>query len=805
MRGQTVGAALLLLGGYHLIMQHAFSSSAPTGCAHRRPRRGAADTLDDRPPPPRAGMPSAWVAPRRSNLRANAPAAELLARLDGPTTVHFTFGSFSMMEFLHNWRHFVQKAGLRPALVGAADHQMFVACEAEGIGALEIAGGLDVWTYTRSRNASTAVQQGKSDFKYYRHHKRSFLELGLVKVAFLWELLELGHDILISDLDVVWIRPEWERWMSYRGEKHGRPPLPEAALQAMADVLVSTDELDEEYDAHGLWERWPHGVGWGRRSDLNTGVLFFRATNGSKAFVQAWRLAMLAKREVENTNDQFVFCDMVRSAAMEAVTSSAEHMAAWRASLGAHGLLREAPLASIGPSVRGVVISRRGFASGVPCLPDARCAPARFTLGTLPMRVFTGGHSYFMQRVHNFEGHALPRLQVLTVHFTFQYSDTPDFPHGKRQRAREAALWTADPPAYFSEGRFVRLVGPLYTAKQRVDIMRRFPEWSPQRHMHLDALQRAMVRDLLALGHALNATIILPRLMCTCDRYWGHTRNCRMPTAPEEMPMPYTCSQDALFEVKRWNVKGVRYREAAFLDHPSTSKAIVAAAVRVEVSPHARPPAAGSAEAKFTATLRPGTPMSEVEGAVLAANPEARLVEISTADVRRLCKWLGSTAANRRFNRLMRYVTSESARFCPMEDHDEAVANVPHWNWRNPYTAFNCTWGFAHPTSYPEPEDGKAPCGEHEEGMALPERSNSTTCPRVMLCDADTTPDGVDVGKWPRCNLEGYGGVDYETYGEQIKRSLAGMEGGRCPYPPGDVPGQGFAAPPPRVGLAKTE
>ena len=40
---------------------------------------------------------------------------------------------------------------------------------------------------------------------------------------------------------------------------------------------------------HGRWERWPHGVGWGWRTDLNTGVVFFRSTNGSKAFLQERR------------------------------------------------------------------------------------------------------------------------------------------------------------------------------------------------------------------------------------------------------------------------------------------------------------------------------------------------------------------------------------------------------------------------------------------------------------------------------------------------------------------------------------
>ena len=42
-----------------------------------------------------------------------------------------------------------------------------------------------------------------------------------------------------------------------------------------------------------------------------------------------------------------------------------------------------------------------------------------------------------MQHAYNFDGHQRPQTSVLTVHFTFQYSDTPDFPHGKRQRARD--------------------------------------------------------------------------------------------------------------------------------------------------------------------------------------------------------------------------------------------------------------------------------------------------------------------------------------------------------------------------------
>ena len=107
--------------------------------------------------------------------------------------------------------------------------------------------------------------------------------------------------------------------------------------------------------------------------------------------------------------------------------------------------------------------------------------------------------------------------------------------------------------------------------------------------MALDAIQRAAIRDLMALATALNATLIMPRLFCTCDRYWGFLQNCRMPTAPTEMPMPFRCSQDALFEIKHWDDKAVRFREADFLDHPSTAREITEAAVRLIVH-RRRPP-----------------------------------------------------------------------------------------------------------------------------------------------------------------------------------------------------------------------
>ena len=62
--------------------------------------------------------------------------------------------------------------------------------------------------------------------------------------------------------------------------------------------------------------------------------------------------------------------------------------------------------------------------------------------------------------------------------------------------------------------------------------------------------------ESLALSMALNATLIMPRLVCTCDRYWGFLKNCRFPFVPN-MPLPFNCPQDALYDPTRWNKKGV--------------------------------------------------------------------------------------------------------------------------------------------------------------------------------------------------------------------------------------------------------
>ena len=101
-----------------------------------------------------------------------------------------------------------------------------------------------------------------------------------------------------SDLDVVWLNGHWQRWMTW--DDPLTPPVPEAALAARADILVSTDELSIANDLRG-----------GRPHELNTGVLRFRGSKGALAMLGAWRGAMTRMRGrkdlTENVNDQALF------------------------------------------------------------------------------------------------------------------------------------------------------------------------------------------------------------------------------------------------------------------------------------------------------------------------------------------------------------------------------------------------------------------------------------------------------------------------------------------------------------------
>ena len=123
------------------------------------------------PPPAPAVMPR-WLEPDQSYLAFNEPARKAFARVEPvQTTLHFTFGSSIMMDFVKNWLHFIRKADLAPLLVGAADASLLEFCNKEGVPAAAINPELDVWTY-RKKPATDKVYTMHAQWKYFRHHVR---------------------------------------------------------------------------------------------------------------------------------------------------------------------------------------------------------------------------------------------------------------------------------------------------------------------------------------------------------------------------------------------------------------------------------------------------------------------------------------------------------------------------------------------------------------------------------------------------------------------------------------------------------
>ena len=102
-------------------------------------------------PPPRK-----WHPPP-NNLVFNSESAAMFAVIDPTTTIHLTFGSAGLWPFLLNWKHFIDKVGLKPALVGAADATMLEKCSVSSIAAVGLTPELGVGAPQLSLDADQSL------------------------------------------------------------------------------------------------------------------------------------------------------------------------------------------------------------------------------------------------------------------------------------------------------------------------------------------------------------------------------------------------------------------------------------------------------------------------------------------------------------------------------------------------------------------------------------------------------------------------------------------------------------------------
>ena len=455
---------------------------------------------------------------------AGTAVAGTAKHLSTATPVFATFVSDGFHEFMLNWfEHVSKKLSIDNVIIAALDEKTENLCKSKGI---PYHSDADL-RYTFDVMA-TGGQPLHDNTKKVTMQGKAFQQIGALKAAFLLYLLDQGHEVLVSDVDTVWLRDP-------------RPFFHSEAVTQRSDIAVSTDCLSHTYEKkeQGCWHM-----------QFNTGVLWLRPTEITKKFVAEWRDALLTT-EHDFEHDQDIFNRLLR-------VEEDGSRPGFRPLYGVDGV--------DGLSAQGTSIGN----SDTPP-PALRLASRGVTLGALPMSLFCGGQVYFVQRLHEKLG-----VQPLVVHTTYQFSQA----QGKRQRLREHGLWLLDTKEYYGGGDERGGSGDKGKDKEKgkhKGFVMVYPSDGPpdeliqsagvQNHLDSTAWYRLTVRNLFAISKLTGRIPILPKLTCPCDRYWGNV----LPTCSiggSDVQPPYEgCPQDHVMNLPNLERSGVTWREYSFLEN----------------------------------------------------------------------------------------------------------------------------------------------------------------------------------------------------------------------------------------------
>ncbi|KAK3239054.1 hypothetical protein CYMTET_50993 [Cymbomonas tetramitiformis] len=237
----------------------------------------------------------------------------------------------------------------------------------------------------------------------------------------------------------------------------------------------------------------------------------------------------------------------------------------------------------------------------------------RLKVGNLPMAEFLNGHMFFTRRVQEYSG-----VKPIAVHLTYQFGDTADYVYGKRQRLRELGMWLMEEDKYFTEGSFLSIVDdhegidPIIEPYAKIASFCKESDsvkdkcWHPQElsaadksarsisdrdpaslmdpckpHLEVQGWMRGVLRNALVLHKKTSRTFILPQFQCYCERHWWMLEDGRIPAGAKQMPMPYKCPMDHIFEPAEWYNHKVDFREPAFLKDARVPEEIRSSKLRV--------------------------------------------------------------------------------------------------------------------------------------------------------------------------------------------------------------------------------
>ncbi len=478
---------------------------------------------------------------------------EHIRKIARDNTIIVTWANHHYLDFARNWINHVQnRLGLSNFIVGAMDEKMYESLKEE------FNGGVHTWLMGSQGIAKEAV---KNDFGW---GTRNFHQMGRDKIRLIRDFTRSGVNVLVSDIDVVWLRN----------------PLPFFKRYPKADVLVSSDQLRSEtmiesvkqkkfiVDGEGLEFHICHAAS-------NIGIMWFLASRGNQELTTEWVERIEGD---DNLWDQSAFNDL--------------------------------------KSLNGGCQTRVD-GSGVQEAYGDENNKMRVKMGALPVSLFANGHTYYVQRLHERE-----RKNAYAVHATFQYGGTP----GKRNRMREANAWMGDDEEYF-RGKFMSFTprverdffrnnaesggfrssdnsnstggssdsfessgdekdkDDMKKVRGGFDIFveRGWPEKDSAfpsiptkeekvltENERLVNFQLAQINEALAIAKHLDRVLIMPSILCGIDRVWFPHYG-RFPGS--HLQLPFICPQDHVINVEQW--RNGKFRERSFLMHPQMPQGAV--------------------------------------------------------------------------------------------------------------------------------------------------------------------------------------------------------------------------------------
>ena len=474
---------------------------------------------------------------------------EHIQKIAKDNTIIVTWANHHYLDFARNWINHVQnRLGLSNFIVGAMDEKMYESLKEE------FSGGVHTWLMGSQGISKEAV---KNDFGW---GTKNFHQMGRDKIRLIRDFTRSGVNVLVSDIDVVWLRN----------------PLPFFKRYPVADVLVSSDQLRSETMIESLKQKKFMVDGEGLEFHIchaasNIGIMWFLASRGNQELTTEW-VDRIEKDD--NLWDQSAFND----------------------------------LKSLNGGCQTQVDG-----SGVQEAYGDENKKMRVKMGALPVSLFANGHTYYVQRLHERE-----RKNAYAVHATFQYGGTP----GKRNRMREANAWMGEEEEYFrgkfmsftprverdffrsstesggnnnsssdsfeasSEGRNDDIDDDKETVRGGFDIFveRGWPERDSKfpsiptkeekvltENERLVNFQLAQINEALAIAKHLDRILIIPPILCGIDRVWFPHYG-RFPGS--HLQLPFICPQDHVINVEQWRNKG-KFRERSFLAHPQMPKGAV--------------------------------------------------------------------------------------------------------------------------------------------------------------------------------------------------------------------------------------